>query len=221
MRSPIPGVDLSPIAPRTYHHSIMTEFGFALFETAVGRCGIVWSSRGIVGVQLPEGSERATRNRVSRRFAAARETAPPAEVQCAIEDIVALISGEPRDLRYVRIDSENVPDWHRRVYDIARTIPAGATLIYGEVAERLGDRALARDVGAALSQNPWPVIVPCHRVLAAGGKSGGFSAHGGVNTKLRLLSIEGAQPGGPTLFDHLPITPDPRTTPRRRPVGAG
>jgi methylated-DNA-[protein]-cysteine S-methyltransferase len=215
-------MDLPPIAPRTYHRLIMTELGFALFETAVGSCGIVWSSRGIVGVQLPEGSERTTRNRVRRRFAAAREAAPPAEVRHAIEDIVGLVGGEPRDLRRVRINSDDVPDFHRRVYDVARTIPAGATLTYGEIAERLGDRSLARDVGAALSQNPWPIIVPCHRVLAAGGKSGGFSARGGVDTKLRLLSIEGAQPGGPMLFDHLPITPHPPTTPRRRrPVRAG
>jgi methylated-DNA-[protein]-cysteine S-methyltransferase len=111
-----------------------------LTATSIGCCGIVWSSRGIVGVQLPEASERATRNRILRRFAAAREAAPPAEVQRAIEDIVALTSGERRDLRHVRIDSDDVPDFHRRVYDVARTIPAGATLTYGEIAERLGDR---------------------------------------------------------------------------------
>src|SRR6516164_1187190 len=132
----------------------MTKLGFAIFETAIGRCGIVWSSRGIVSVQLPEASERATRNRILRRFAGAREAAPAAEVQRAIEDIVALIGGERRDLRHVRIDSDRMPDLHRRVYDIARTIPPGATSTYGEIAERLGDHALARDVGAALSQNP-------------------------------------------------------------------
>ena len=78
-------------------------------------------------------------------------------------------------------------------------------MTYGEIAERLGDKTLAREVGQALGQNPCPIIMPCHRVLAAGGKSGGFSASGGVVTKLRLLTIEGAQPGGPTLFDHLPF----------------
>ena len=194
----------------------MTELGFAIFETAIGRCGIVWGSRGIVGVQLPEASERSARNRVLRRFATAREATPPDEVQRAIEEIVALISGEPRDLRYVRIDNEDMPDLHRRVYDVARTIPPGGTLTYGEIAERLGDRTLARDVGEALSQNPWPIIVPCHRVLASGGKLGGFSAHGGIDTKLRLLSIEGAQPGGPMLFDDLPIAPRRPTSQRRR-----
>jgi methylated-DNA-[protein]-cysteine S-methyltransferase len=194
----------------------MTELGFVIFETAIGRCGIVWSSRGIVSVQLPEASERATRSRVLRRFATAREAAPPAEVQRAIADIVALIDGEPKDLRHMRIDDDDVPNLHRRVYDVARTIPPGGTLTYGEIAERLGDRTLAREVGEALSQNPWPIIVPCHRVLAAGGKVGGFSAHGGIDTKLRLLSIEGTQPGGPMLFDNLPITFPRGTTPRRR-----
>jgi methylated-DNA-[protein]-cysteine S-methyltransferase len=113
----------------------------------------------------------------------------------------------------VKIDTTALPDFHRRVYDVARTIPAGATLSYGKIAEQLGDRLLARDVGEALGQNPFPIIVPCHRVLAAGGKMGGFSARGGVRTKLRLLSIEGAEPGGPTLFEALPFAAGPR---RRR-----
>jgi len=106
----------------------------------------------------------------------------------------------------VAIDTERIPAFNRRVYDVARTIPPGATLTYGEIAERLGDKLLARDVGQALGQNPIPLIVPCHRVLAAGGKTGGFSAPGGVISKLRLMTIEGAQPSGPTLFDHLPLT---------------
>ena len=178
---------------------------FALFETAIGCCGIVWSERGITGVQLPERSEAATRNRLLRRFPAARGGAPPAEVRRAIDDIVALIGGERRDLNHVKIDLDPAPEFHRRVYEVARRIPAGATLSYGEVAERLGDRNLARDVAEALSQNPCPVIVPCHRVLAASGKPGGFSAPGGVATKLRLLTIEGAQPEGPMLFDRLPL----------------
>jgi methylated-DNA-[protein]-cysteine S-methyltransferase len=190
---------------------IMIDFAFAMFETAIGSTAIVWSARGIAGVQLPERSARATRDRVLRRFPAACETAPPATVQRAIDDIVGLLGGEPRDLTYVTVDSDGVADFNRRVYAIARTIPPGATLSYGEIAERLGDRNLARDVGQALGQNPVPIIVPCHRVLAAGGKVGGFSAPGGVVTKLRLLTIEGAQPGGPTLFDRLPLN-----TPRRR-----
>jgi methylated-DNA-[protein]-cysteine S-methyltransferase len=197
--------------PAAAYIGIMTDLAYAIFETAIGATGIVWSERGIAGVQLPERSQRATRDRLLRRFPPARETAPPAKVQRAIDDIVALLGGEPRDLTHVALDTEGLDDFNRRVYAVARTIPPGATLSYGEIAERLGDRALARDVGQALGQNPFPVIVPCHRVLAAGGKAGGFSAPGGVVTKLRLLSIEGAQPGGPTLFDRLPLQ-----APRRR-----
>lgn len=188
----------------------MSASGFALFETAIGRCAIAWSERGIAGVQLPEGSERATKSRMLRRFPAVREAAPPASVERTIADIVALLGGERRDLSCAVLDIEAVPDFNRRVYAIARTIPAGGTMTYGEIAERLGDRQLARDVAQALSQNPLPIIVPCHRVMAAGGKMGGFSAPGGVRTKLRLLSIEGAQPSGPTLFADLPLAAPPR-----------
>ena len=188
----------------------MSSPGFALFETAIGRCAIVWNERGVAGVQLPERSERATRDRLLRRFPQAREAAPPAEVQRIIDDIVVLLAGEARDFGYAKLDTGRLSDLQRRVYDIARTIPAGSTLTYGEIAGRLGDRRLARDVGQALGENPFPIIVPCHRVLAAGGKLGGFSAPGGAGTKLRLLAIEGAQPGGPTLFDRLPLTAPPR-----------
>src|SRR3984885_13328085 len=182
----------------------MAQLEFALFDTPIGSCGIVWSVRGVVGVQLPEGSERATGACVQRRYPAAREAAPSAEMQRVVNDIVGLLGGEPRDFDYVKIDADGVADFNRRVYAIARTIPVGSTLSYGEVAERLGDRMLAREVGQALGENPTPIIVPCHRVLGAGGKPGGFSAPGGVDTKLRLLTIEGAQLGEPTLFGRLP-----------------
>ena len=188
----------------------MSDPGFALFDTAIGRCAVVWTERGIAGVCLPEGSERATRSRILRRFPAAREIAPPTEIARTIGDIVASLAGERRDLRAAVLDIGDVPAFNRRVYDIARTVPAGGTISYGEIAERLGDRNLARDVAQALSQNPFPIIVPCHRVMAAGGKMGGFSAYGGVRTKLRLLSIEGAQPSGPTLFADLPLEAPPR-----------
>lgn len=183
----------------------MTAYSFALFDTEIGVCGIVWNARGIAGVQLPETNERATRARLSRRFSGANEMPPPQHVERTIDGIVALLGGEKRDLADVAIDTEELPAFNRKVYDIARTIPAGATMTYGEIADRLGDRTLARDVGQALGQNPIPLIVPCHRVLAAGGRTGGFSASGGVVTKLRLLTIEGAQPNGPTLFENLPL----------------
>jgi methylated-DNA-[protein]-cysteine S-methyltransferase len=190
----------------------MNAPGFALFETAIGSCGIAWSERGIAGVLLPEGDERRTRNRLTRRYPAARESAPPVLVQRTIDAIVALLEGTPCDLRGAVLDEGAVPDFNRKVYAIARAIPPGSTLSYGEIAERLGDRALAREVAQALGQNPFPIVVPCHRVMAAGGKTGGFSAPGGVRTKLRILSIEGADPAreGPSLFERLPLVAGPR-----------
>jgi len=183
----------------------MAGRSLAIFEAAIGTCAIVWSAAGIVGVQLPETTEIATRARLQRRFPDADETAPPPFVHRAIEAIVALLRGEARELRDVPLDLDGVPEFNKRVYDIARTIPPGRTMTYGEIAKQLGDRLLARAVGQALGHNPVPLVVPCHRVVAASGKSGGFSAGGGVVTKLRLLTIEGAQPTGPTLFDRLPL----------------
>jgi methylated-DNA-[protein]-cysteine S-methyltransferase len=180
----------------------MMEHGFALFDTDIGPCGIAWGARGVTGVQLPEASEARTRARLVRRYPQAREAPPPADVRRVIDGIVALLRGEARDLSAAALDMDAVPEFDRRVYEVARDIAPGATLSYGEIAARLGERALARDVGQALGRNPFPLIVPCHRVLAAGGKAGGFSANGGVTTKLRLLTIERARTSdAPTLFD--------------------
>ncbi|HET7847991.1 MAG TPA: methylated-DNA--[protein]-cysteine S-methyltransferase [Pseudolabrys sp.] len=183
----------------------MAAHSFTLFDTAIGCCGIAWSERGIAGVQLPEADQGQTRARLQRRFPAASEAVPPLKVQRAVEEIRALLRGERHDLADIVIDDDAVPDFNKRVYAIVRTVPPGATITYGEIAERLGDKLLARDVGQAMGQNPTPIVMPCHRVLAANGKPGGFSANGGVTTKLRLLTIEGAQPGGPTLFGSLPL----------------
>jgi len=184
----------------------MSDLGYTLFDTAIGSCGIVWSERGIVAIELPGRDAAATRSRLLRRNPGSRQGTPSAAAQHAIDGIVALLGGERRELRDVTVDLDGVSDFNRRVYDVTRGIRPGATLSYGEIAERLGDRNLARDVAQALSQNTCPIVVPCHRVLAAGGKTGGFSAPGGVQTKLRLLSIEGAQPEeGPMLFDRLPL----------------
>jgi len=188
----------------------MSERSYALFETAIGACGIVWSARGVCGVQLPEKDAAATRARVERRYPDAREAAAPLAIEEAIDGIVALVAGAPRDLSHIAIDDAGIPDFNRKVYAIARAILAGQTMTYGEIAERLGDKQLARAVGQAMGENPTPIVMPCHRVLAANGKTGGFSAPGGIVTKLRLLTIEGAQPGGPTLFDHLPLAASPR-----------
>ncbi len=180
----------------------MSHRAFVLFDTRIGRCGIAWSQQGIVGVQLPESDERATRARLMRRFPDAIEARPPAEMDSAVEGIRRLLAGERVDLSGVALDMDGVPVFHRQVYEIARSIPAGSTLTYGDIAGRLGAPEAARAVGQALGQNPFAIIVPCHRVLAAGGKLGGFSAPGGRTTKLRLLTIEGAsESDAPSLFD--------------------
>ena len=165
---------------------------FTLFDTAIGRCGIVWGERGIAGVQLPEERDSETRARLRRRFPETREVPPARDVKRAIDAIVALLDGQAVDLGALALDMEAVPEFHRRVYDVARTIPRGATLTYGEIARRLDEPGSARAVGQALGKNPFAIVVPCHRVLAAGGKPGGFSATGGAKTKLRMLAIEGA-----------------------------
>jgi methylated-DNA-[protein]-cysteine S-methyltransferase len=190
----------------------MSSYEFTLFDTAIGRCGIAWNARGIVGVQLPERRDDATRVRLTRKFPDATEATPPDHVRQVIDGIIAVLRGEKRDLSGAALDMEGVPGFHQQIYAVARSIPTGATLSYGDIATRLGDRSAAREVGEAMGQNPFPIIVPCHRVLAAGGKLGGFSAHGGITTKLRLLEIERAQIGeAPTLFGSLPLT-----APRRR-----
>ncbi len=180
---------------------MMPSGSFTLFETAIGRCGIAWGERGLVGVQLPEARELETRARLLRRCPNARPAAPPPDVQRAIDAIVALLGGEASDLSGVALDMDLVPPFHRRVYEVARSIPPGATLAYGDIAARLGARGLARAVGQALGRNPFAIVVPCHRVLASGGRVGGFSANGGITTKLRLLSIESALADrAPSLF---------------------
>ena len=183
----------------------MAEQSFALFDTALAVCGIVWTARGIAGVQLPEANEHAARVRMAKRHPHAREARPPIKVQQTIDRIIALLRGEAAEFDDVAVDDDGVPEFDREVHAIARSIPHGKTMTYGAIAERLGDKALARDVGQALGHNRTPLLVPCHRVLAADGKPGGFSGTGGIVIKLQLLSIENAQPGGPTLFDRLPL----------------
>jgi methylated-DNA-[protein]-cysteine S-methyltransferase len=165
---------------------------FALFDTPIGRCGIAWEPDGtIVGVQLPEARVADTRERLRARFDGARAGAPPAAVEHAIDRMVASLRGEGDDLVEIPLDLDRLAPFSRKVYEVVRTIPPGETMSYGEVAEAVGAPGAARAVGQALGRNPYAIIVPCHRVLAAGGRTGGFSATGGVSTKLRMLAIEG------------------------------
>jgi methylated-DNA-[protein]-cysteine S-methyltransferase len=179
----------------------MTALRFAVFPTALGPFGIAWGGCGIVGIQLPEASEEVARKRMLRVHPGAEEALPPPDVQRAVDGIVGLLRGEKIDLTAIALDMTGVPPFHRQVYEAARTVPPGSTTTYGEIARRLAAPD-ARGVGQALAQNPFSVVVPCHRVLAADGKLGGFSARGGAATKIRLLTIEGAMAApAPTLFD--------------------
>ena len=165
---------------------------FTIFDTALGAGGIAWGERGVIGLQLPEPDPARVHARLRRRFPGALETPPTPLIDQAIERICALLHGQSSDLSSISLDMDGVPPFDRRVYELARTIAAGETVTYGQIANRLGEPRLAREVGQALAHNPFPIVVPCHRVLAAGGKLGGFSAPGGVATKQRLLSIERA-----------------------------
>jgi methylated-DNA-[protein]-cysteine S-methyltransferase len=173
----------------------MSERLYTLFETPIGRCGIAWGPGGISLLQLPEGREAATRARVRERLEGVSEGEPPEFVQSAMAAIKRLLSGEAVDLSELELDMGAVPPFHRRVYEQARRIPPGSKLSYGELALQLGTPGSARAVGQALGRNPFPIVVPCHRVLAANGKLGGFTANGGVSTKLRLLALEAPRTG--------------------------
>jgi methylated-DNA-[protein]-cysteine S-methyltransferase len=171
----------------------MTAHGFTLFETPLGPCGIAWRNAAVAGVALPESRAGETRARLLRRFPEASEGRPPPAIRRAIQDILSLLRGHPTDLSAIQLDMTAVPAFHRRVYEFARTIAPGRTLSYGDVAAAVGVPGGARAVGQALQRNPFAIIVPCHRVLAASGKLGGFTAHGGVATKLSMLALEGVR----------------------------
>ena len=188
----------------------MASQHFHLFDTAIGACALIWEDERFIGTQLPERDEDAARRRLARRFPEADEVMPNGFVAEAVAGIRALFEGEKRDLSDLPVALDTVSDFNRKVYEIALSIPHGETLTYGDVAQRIGDPGAARAVGVALGQNPWPIIVPCHRVLAAGGKTGGFSAEGGVEIKLRILTIEKARTSQePSLFDALPLAAKP------------
>ena len=175
--------------------------GFCLFDTAIGACGIAWTQDALAAVQLPEADADGTRRRLRRATGEVPEAAPPEFVQAAIARIQALLQGAHDDLCDLPLDLEDLPAFHRKVYEVTRAIPPGEVLTYGEVARRVGEPGASRAVGQALGRNPFAPVVPCHRVLAAGGRSGGFSAEGGAQTKLRMLEIEQARfDGEPGLF---------------------
>lgn len=174
---------------------------YARFSTAIGDCAIAWGEAGIRGLMLPGAEPAYMLASLRRRHPQAHEAEPTAAIADALRRVQGLLAGEADHLQDIRLDMDGVPAFHRRVYDAARRIGPGRTCSYGELAEALGEPRAARPVGQALGANPFALIVPCHRVLAARGASGGFSAPGGVETKRRLLEIERAHVGDqPQLF---------------------
>jgi methylated-DNA-[protein]-cysteine S-methyltransferase len=153
----------------------MEKGGHALFNTAIGVCGIAWGPLGVLAVQLPEADSASTRARLQKGLTPPPEDAPPPSVQAAIEGVQALLEGRAhRNLCEIALDMTRLTPFQREVYAYVRTIPPGQTRTYGEVAQALGDPGLARAVGQAMGHNPFAPVVPCHRVLAAGNKPGGF-----------------------------------------------
>jgi len=180
---------MAVMGPGPAHHRI--------FDTAIGPCGIAWNANGLVGVRLPEASPSATERRLAARTASAGAADPPPAMAAVVADIQRCLAGEPVDFAAVAVDLSGLDPFRRRLYEAMRRLAWGCTTTYGELARQLGssDWEAARAVGEAMGRNPVPIVIPCHRVLAAGGKLGGFSAHGGVATKAKLLALEGVHVG--------------------------
>jgi methylated-DNA-[protein]-cysteine S-methyltransferase len=187
----------------------MSGRAYSFFDTAIGRCAIAWDHAGIVGVQLPEAREIETRKRLFQLYPEARETRPPLNAEVAIEAIVALLRGEAFEFPDVTLDMAGIHVFDQRVYQITQQVRRGETVTYNEIAARMGTPSATRSVAHAIARNPFVIIVPCHRVLEAGGYADKISPYGGTISKRRLLSIEGAgSPNSKTLLDVLlPVAP--------------
>ncbi len=171
----------------------MKQAGYCLFETPLGLCGIAWSGEppAVTLLQLPEATPERTEARLARQTGVGAARVPPPRIVQVIERLRKHLEGDVQDLRDIALDLDGAAPFARKVYEAARQIPPGQTMTYGELAKAAGRPGAARAVGQALGKNPVAVIIPCHRVLAAGGKPGGFSAHGGRTTKARMLAAEG------------------------------
>lgn len=176
------------------------EAGFAVFETAIGACGVAWQRDALIRLQLPEGTLAATRRRLSAKLDAATEGSPPDKVAAAIGKLERYFAGERIELDDIAIDLPGVGDFHRRIYAVTRALRWGVISTYGDIARQVATVGAARAVGQAMGRNPLPIVIPCHRVIAQSRKIGGFSAHGGAITKERLLAMEGVR-----LVEELPL----------------
>jgi methylated-DNA-[protein]-cysteine S-methyltransferase len=177
---------------------------YTIFDTAAGFCGVAWSTRGVTRLQLPTPSADAAERLLRRREPDAAPESPPPPVAAAVALVRRYFAGEAAEFGDVALDLAGQSSFFLQVYAATRAVGWGATTTYGALASGLGaGPAAARDVGRAMASNPVPLIIPCHRVLAAGGKPGGFSAPGGAAAKLRMLALEGAR------LDPAPDQPPP------------
>jgi methylated-DNA-[protein]-cysteine S-methyltransferase len=175
----------------------MKTKAYCLFDTALGCCGIAWLESGnslapttVCYFQLPESNAESTEAKI-RRACKGQQANPPPEMIEVIQKVSRHFDGEIQDFQNIAVDLQEIGSFAQQVYVVTRGISAGQTKTYGEIAWALNRPRAARAVGQALGRNPIALIIPCHRVLAAAGKPGGFSAHGGVNMKARMLALEG------------------------------
>jgi methylated-DNA-[protein]-cysteine S-methyltransferase len=169
---------------------------YFLFNTAFGICGVAWSDAGLTRVQLPERDPAATEQRLTKYAAKRWEGALPPSVASSIADLRAYFDGGRVEFKSAVLDIANVTEFNQRIYAALREVGVGTTTTYGALAALVGSPRAAQAVGTAMARNPWPVVVPCHRVLAAAQGTGGFSAYGGVVTKRHLLALEGVHLDG-------------------------
>jgi methylated-DNA-[protein]-cysteine S-methyltransferase len=170
-----------------------TESGCALFETTIGECAISWRGDRVTCIQLPEVTRERTLERLRSRAGTVAVASPPRWVKAATRTIARHLEGSSQDFDRIPLDLDALPPFHRKVYEAARTVGPATTVTYGELAVLAGSPRAFRAVGQALAKNRFPIVVPCHRIVGAGGKPGGFSAFGCLETKARLLEIEGAR----------------------------
>jgi methylated-DNA-[protein]-cysteine S-methyltransferase len=181
-----------------------TPMHYCLFNTAIGAVGVAWSADGITRLQLPEAGREATERRLRGRSTSTAESRPPPQIECAIGAVQKYMTGDQIDFSDIALDLTGVGPFHRSIYEALCRVGWGETTTYGALARQAGDPGASRAVGQAMGRNPIPVIIPCHRVLASGGKPGGFSAFGGAITKQRLLALEGVHlDGGAPLLPGL------------------
>jgi methylated-DNA-[protein]-cysteine S-methyltransferase len=179
------------------------EQHYLVFETAMGFCAIAWSDAGVARFQLPVKSAEAADRLMRRRAVGAEPGAPPEDIAAIVAPAKRYFEGEETDFSHVQLDLGVEDAFFTQIYAALRRVGWGRTTTYGALAKEVGaGREAARDVGEAMAKNPAPLIIPCHRVLAAGGKIGGFSAPGGSRTKMRMLKLEGVRVGPPEAAQH-------------------